>query len=178
MKKIVYENGLKQSTTNNTLGRSMFDILEHLDKLVPDGGSETADNKSFQCPLCSSNNFKVSISTGKWSTFGCNCASTEEGKKKIRQALSPAKSIRIKQERSWIYNLIDGRPAIKVNRTDDGKGHRKFWQESLLYGLKPKDIVNRIPPYRIKDAQKSLKNGSPYVFWVEGEVCAEALWGI
>ena len=80
MKKTVHNNGLNQSTPNDTLGRRMFDIREHLDKLVPDGGSETRDSKSFQCPICGSSNFKVSINTGKWSPFSCDCALTEEGK--------------------------------------------------------------------------------------------------
>ena len=69
-----------------------FDILQHLDQLEPDGGTNNPrGDHSFHCPNCGANNFKVNVVTSKWFTYGCDCASTEEGKRAIRQALSPAR---------------------------------------------------------------------------------------
>jgi len=70
---------------------SQFDIRDHLDKLKGDGGRDTPNGEhSFECPACGADNFKVDISTGKWSCFACNCADTKEGKRRIRDAISPA----------------------------------------------------------------------------------------
>ena len=71
-----------------------FDILQHLDQLKPDGGTNNPrGDHSFLCPLCGSSNFKVNVANGKWGSFGCECANTEEGKRSIRNALSPAKNL-------------------------------------------------------------------------------------
>ena len=94
-----------------------FDILQHLDQLKPDGGTNNPrGDHSFKCPHCGAPNFKVNVVTGKWFTYGCDCASTEEGKRAIRNALSPAqhrypdndfrqnpKPIRPKADRAWTY---------------------------------------------------------------------------
>ena len=70
-----------------------FDILQHLDQLEPDGGTNNPrGDHSFKCPTCGAPNFKVNVVTGKWFTYGCDCASTEAGKRAIRNALSPAKT--------------------------------------------------------------------------------------
>ena len=69
-----------------------FDILQHLDQLEPDGGTNTPrGDHSFKCPNCGAPNFKVNVVTGKWFSYGCDCASSEAGKRAIRNALSPAK---------------------------------------------------------------------------------------
>ena len=115
-----------------------FNILQHLDKLEPDGGNnDPKGDHSYLCPVCGSNNFKVHIKTGKWGTYGCDCGNTEAGKRKIREALSPAvspagavaslKSKRPKQERHWDYftavTLETNQPAITVNRWAHGYAH-------------------------------------------------------
>jgi hypothetical protein len=69
-----------------------FDILQHLDQLEPDGGTNNPrGDHSFHCPNCGAKNFKVNIVHGKWFTYRCDCASTEAGKRAIREALSPAR---------------------------------------------------------------------------------------
>ena len=69
-----------------------FDILQHLDQLESDGGTNNPrGDHSYKCPHCGAPNFKVNVVTGKWFTYGCDCASTEEGKRAIRNALAPAK---------------------------------------------------------------------------------------
>ena len=92
-----------------------FDILQHLDQLKPDGGTNNPrGDHSYCCPQCDAPNFKVNVITGKWACFGCECSSTEAGKRAIRNALYPAKNlnqgdnltlkskpIRPKVKRSW-----------------------------------------------------------------------------
>lgn len=70
-----------------------FNILDFVDQLEPDGGRNHLEgDHSFKCPRCGASNFKVNVVTGKWFTYGCDCASTEAGKRAIRQLLSPATS--------------------------------------------------------------------------------------
>ena len=158
-----------------------FDIRDHLDNLEPDGGSHCRDEASFYCPVCHAKNFKVEHKTGKYSTFSCDCASTELGKKKIRGAIAPRdwqKPTRQQQKRTWTYTDFDGEPSIQVHRTDDGNGKRRIWQKSLVSGKQPKDLEQRTAPYRYCDCLKVLEKDVGYVFWVEGEACADALWDL
>ena len=66
-----------------------FSILAHLDKLTPDGGKENKYERSFHCPVCGAKNFKVNLRTGEYGTYSCSCATTEVGKKQIRDAIAP-----------------------------------------------------------------------------------------
>ena len=69
-----------------------FNILDFIDQLEPDGGTNNPrGDHSFKCPNCGAPNFKVNVVTGKWFSYGCDCASSEAGKRAIRNALSPAK---------------------------------------------------------------------------------------
>ena len=44
-----------------------FDILQHLDQLEPDGGTNNPrGDHSFKCPHCGAPNFKVHVVTGMW----------------------------------------------------------------------------------------------------------------
>ena len=152
-----------------------FKILEHLDALEPDGGTNIPrGDHSFLCPLCGSSNFKVNVSTGKWGSYGCDCASTEIGKRRIRHALSPAKAPdkpqpqlkparRAKQQRSWTYYSLSGEPLLKVNRTDDGNGKRTLWQQSLIKGKDPVDLTDDCRPYGYWEAKEDLTQGAPFV---------------
>jgi hypothetical protein len=66
-----------------------FNILDHVDQLTPDGGSHGRHEGTYHCPVCGAENFKVSLKTGKYSTYSCNCAATAAGKKAIREAIAP-----------------------------------------------------------------------------------------
>jgi hypothetical protein len=168
-----------------------FDILQHLDQLEPDGGSNNPrGDKSFNCPKCGAANFKVNVVTGKWFTYGCDCASTEEGKRAIRHALSPAKNpnqgddrtlkskpIRPRAERTWTYCDREGNPILKVHRSDDGEGNRKIRQRSLIKGSRPKDLAHQVVPQGFHQAKQGLENGASYVFIPEGEPCVDAMRG-
>jgi hypothetical protein len=173
-----------------------FNILEHLDRLTPDGGSnDPKGDHSFHCPACDAPNFKVNIRTGKWAGFNCDCANTEDGKRRIRNAVSPAinpdaKPPRQKQERRWDYftavTLERGAPALTVRRLDnpdqpDGNGWkdgRKIWQQSLVDGHRPAEVAPKVLPYGFAEATQALDAGAPFVFWVEGEPCVDALRAI
>ena len=63
---------------------SKFDMRNHVDKLRRDGGKDSDyGDRSYHCPVCDAPNFKVNIKTGKWFSWSCDCASTEEGKGKL-----------------------------------------------------------------------------------------------
>lgn len=170
-----------------------FEILDHLDKLKPDGGhNDPKGDHSFLCPACGATNFKVNITTGKWATFGCDCGNTESGKRKIRDALSPAaqpsssvpaaKAHRPAGRRNWDYftpdTLTANQPALTVHRTDDGQGNRRIWQQSLVNGLRPADLLQHALPYGLPEAKQALADGAPFAYWVEGEPCVDALRAI
>jgi hypothetical protein len=174
-----------------------FNILNHFDSLKPDGGTnDPRGDHSFLCPVCEAPNFKVHITTGKWGTFSCDCANTESGKRKIRDALSPAinpspalvKPRRPKQERHWDYfttaTLKRNQPAITVNRWDDPdhpdgdgwKNCRKINQTQRVgKGKHPyQDVAAKVMPYGLPEALEALADGAPFVLFVEGEPCVDA----
>ena len=150
-----------------------FEILHHLDKLTPEGGTNAPrGDHSFHCPVCCSPNFKVNVRDGKWGTFGCNCANSEDGIRKIHNAFSPGrkpdgeiqqKAIRSEQSRHWDYFtertlLIHGEAgfALTVHRTDDGKGKCKIWQKSRIDGYDPAEVGEKVLPYGICEALKAM----------------------
>ena len=155
-----------------------FDILQHLDQLEPDGGTNhPRGDHSFKCPACGAPNFKVNVVTGKWFSYGCDCARSEEGKRAIRNALSPAKNpnqgvngifkskpIRPKAERAWTYCDREGKPILEVRSSDDGKGNRKIRQHSLITGRRPRDVAHQVVPQGFHQAKQGLEDGAPFVF--------------
>jgi energy-coupling factor transporter ATP-binding protein EcfA2 len=168
-----------------------FNILLHLDKLTPDGGSQSKNQASYLCPLCESPNFKVTLSgkkEGHWGTYGCDCSATEAGKQKIRHCLSPAKNPNPQPDR-WVKlprpqksqhfaydRLVDGQieAIAQVKRSDDGQGKRYFSQshwngKHWVSGL-PDDIKPQVHLYRIFDPinQAAIAKGEPLLI-VEGE---------
>lgn len=164
-----------------------FNILDHWDQLAPDGGANDPEgDHSFKCPSCGAKNFKVHIRTGMWHGWSCECCRTEEGKRRIRDALSPAcnpseKPKRSKQTRCWDYytprTLEAGRPALTVHRADSGDGQRRIWQESRVGpDVKPAAIAPKVLPYGYAEAKKALEESQDVlVYWVEGEPCVDAL---
>jgi CRISPR-associated protein Cmr3 len=178
-----------------------FSVLDHLDKLTPDKGSAPAGSQSFHCPVCDTKNFKVELKSGKYGTFSCDCANTEDGKRRIRNALSPAqnpnpKPLRPKGHRGWSYYDAAENYLFTVHRWDDPDGDPKWFQNGRCIrqsfspsiaddlsqqqwknasGETPKAFRHLALPYGLKDALQALSDGAPYVFWVEGEPCVDAL---
>lgn len=164
-----------------------FNILAHINKLTPDGGRNSPlGDHSFFCPVCKSSNFKVHIHTGKWNCFGCSCSENEDGKRRIRDVLSPAKSdysgcLPCSESHSiYTYHDRTGDPVLQVHRIDSPSQPKRIWQ-SVSPALKEladvKEARSLVVPYRLHDII-SLEDPERLIYWVEGEMCAEAMWKI
>ena len=154
-----------------------FSILEYLDQLKPDGGSQTESDRSFHCPVCLATNFKVSLNTGKYKTFGCSCMDTSAGKQAVIKAITALgwhKPIRPRQKRVWVYRDENDVPLIEVHRQDDGDGKRRIWQKSRQAG-KPAELSHCARPYRYQECLAAMQQGKD-VFFLEGEHCVDAAW--
>ena len=156
---------------------SKFEMRNHVDKLRRDGGKDSTNgDRSYFCPVCNEPNFKVNQITGKWFAWGCDCSQSEEGKKEIREAVSPAKLSTPKSKKEFIYTDKNGTQLIKVIRQDSGTGQKDIRQFSLIDGKMPRELAKFVVPYRYIEAVRALAEGHEYVFWVEGEKCCDALW--
>jgi hypothetical protein len=175
---IIPENPYTEQENQENTGK--FDIRHHLEKLKPDGGKNVKNgDHSFHCPVCGSHNFKVNVKTGKYGSFGCNCAESESGKAQIRQALSPAKK---KRQASKIEYHYPTKPEcfstyVRVTRIDDGDGKKTFvqahWNDKWVTGL-GKVTYADILLYQDAKLRGAIAQGQP-IFVVEGESCADAL---
>jgi putative DNA primase/helicase len=94
------------------------------------------------------------------------------------------KAIRPAQTRYWEYPDRDGSPLVRVRRIDNGKNHKKdikqqHWDKDTNDWVMGLGDVQRasIPIYRYGDVQKAITNGD-YIFIVDGEQCADALWAL
>jgi uncharacterized Zn finger protein (UPF0148 family) len=117
--------------------RATFDIRDHLDQLSEDGGKAGRHETSYHCPVCQAPNFKVDHRNGRYGSYSCDCATTEEGKRKIRNVVAPQrteKTYNPKQRRHWTYTDTNGKPLIRTVRLDDGEGEKKIWQEYRING--------------------------------------------
>jgi putative DNA primase/helicase len=92
------------------------------------------------------------------------------------------KAIRPAQTRYWEYPARDGSPLVRVRRIDNGKNYKKdikqqHWDKDTNDWVMGLGDVERasIPIYRYADVQKAIANGD-YIFIVDGEQCADALW--
>ncbi|XZO02886.1 MAG: DUF3987 domain-containing protein [Microcoleus sp.] len=98
------------------------------------------------------------------------------------------KAIRPRQTRYWEYPARDGSPLVRVVRFDDGKGSKADWtqqswgkckssrQTGWIGGTKGVEREN-IPVYRYAEVKKAIANNE-LIFIVEGESCADILWGL
>lgn len=168
-----------------------FNILEHLDKLKPDGGKNVRDgDHSYLCPVCEASNFKVNHSNGKWTSFGCNCAIDEPGKQRIRNTLSPIQKHSIDQNEklcktnsktTYTYHDLHGNPIHNVYRQEKIGQKKEFRQ-----GIHPdrsdirtvKESASQALPYRLHEASMMVDSRDTLIFWVEGEKAADAMWSI
>jgi hypothetical protein len=157
-----------------------FDFRDHLDKLKPDGGKNTkGGDHSFFCPACGAMNFKVNVKTGKSFGWNCECMTTEEGKKKVRDALSPAKkAIRKKAKTVYFYPSRTGEKFVSVVRTDDGNGRKDFKQRRWngRRWVSNLDNIDRadIAVYHYSEVRAAIARGDR-IFVAEGEKTVNAL---
>jgi hypothetical protein len=161
-----------------------FNILNHLDQLTPDGGSHGRHEGTYHCPVCGAENFKVSLKTGKYSTYSCNCAATAAGKKAIREAIAPLtweKSPRPSGKKTFTYDGLSNGVAdtlVQVVREDDGAGKRSFYQQHWngqrwVKGL-PDQVKARLHLYRIFSPINEQAQGQR-ILLVEGEGKVDSL---
>ena len=137
-----------------------FKILDHLDRLTLDGGSQGKNESSHHCPVCNATNFKVTHSgpkEGQYFTYGCDCMATDAGKQRVIDAISPRweKPIRAADHKPFDHHDRNGDPIVRVTRKDDGKGWRDFPTshysgERWISGI-PEEIKAIVPLYRIFD---------------------------
>ncbi|MEG5176119.1 DUF3987 domain-containing protein [Microcoleus sp. B3-D7] len=98
------------------------------------------------------------------------------------------KAIRPRGTRDWYYPARDGSPLVRVVRFDDGKGTKANWtqmswgkckssrQMGWIGGIEGVAREN-IPIYRYAEVKKAIANNE-LIFIVEGESCADILWGL
>jgi len=98
--------------------------------------------------------------------------------------IQPKKPIRPAQTRYWEYPARDGSPLVRVRRIDFGDGRKKdfkqqHWDKDTNDWVTGLGNVQRasIPIYRYADVQKAIANDG-YIFIVDGESCADALWAL
>jgi hypothetical protein len=178
-------NMIADTRSTLTRGFEQFDIRDHVDKLARYKGGK------YCCPVCGGNNLSISKKDGAYKCFN-DCEN-----KDIREAIAPwadrqqsqpepqRKAARPKQTRHWIYNDIEGNPCIRVNRTDDGVGKKRIWQEFWAKGVwttKAPDsdktkLKAAVTIYRHPEVMAAIAEGRQ-IFWVEGEPCADLLWSM
>jgi putative DNA primase/helicase len=98
--------------------------------------------------------------------------------------VQPKKAVRPAQTRYWEYPDRDGSRLVRVRRVDNGKNHKKdikqqHWDRDSNDWVMGLGDVQRasIPIYRYADVQRAIANGD-YIFIVDGEQCADALWAL
>ena len=142
-------------------------MRNHVDKLRRDGGKDSTNgDRSYFCPVCNEPNFKVNQITGKWFAWGCDCSQSEEGKKEIREAVSPAKLSTPKSKREFIYTDKNGTELMMqaLEPWEQGSRARQisrrvlkaFLQWAVLNGKLP---VSFAPPAVIPEIRKEKRIG-------------------
>jgi len=162
----------------------MYDIRTHLNVLTKTKGSQT----KYHCPVCNRKNLDIHPPTGAYKCFSGECAPKDirlaidqlEGKLEWKPVRAEwVKPIRPKAQTDYFYPDRDGNPLIKVVRSDDGEGNKKFpqfhWTGSNWKIGNPQEIRHRIPIYRLKEVRAAIGRGE-LIFWVEGENIADLLW--
>jgi putative DNA primase/helicase len=176
----IYQNRKRLVTTQK------YNILEHLGALTRSGESKT----KYYCPVCQKNDFDVNPNTGKYGCFSGGCDPKDiraaidelEGKPKWQPEINNwVKPKRSKSRKEFIYLDRDGNPLVKVVRTDDGNGTRKFsqyhWDGSKWGSGNPDPLKTLIPIYRYAEVRKAIERNE-YIFVVEGEGIADLLWDL
>lgn len=110
-----------------------------------------------------------------------------------RRLPKPARS---SGRQEFIYRDRTGQPLVKVVRSDDGNGKKKFSQiyrhPSGTWEIYKKqgnayvsdmsdsvkaDLKRQIPIYRYAEVRSAIAEGKP-ILWAEGETCCDALWAL
>ena len=159
--------------------------------MVHDNSKLTTVSKTNPCPHCGKPDWCYSVgtysvcnreqppATGWYATD-----KTDKDGKPYYALIAEKKAIRPKATRQWLYKDRAGNPLVRVTRIDDGKGSKADWSQSRWdsqmnrwqKGLEGIDRQN-IPVYRYAEVKKAIADCQP-IFLVEGESCADILWGL
>jgi replicative DNA helicase len=160
-----------------------FEILKHLDKL--NIVKETTTEYHCTCPVCGDGGFKIEKETGVFNAFKCGCEipKIREAIKPLSQAFEeilPPRPVNPFKITNYRYTTWSGEPRAAVKRIDDGEGKKNFRQahwtgEDYKSGL-PDELREDLAIYRWPEVRQAMKDGEAYIFWVEGEKSADALW--
>jgi putative DNA primase/helicase len=163
-----------------------YNMLEHLGVLTPSGESKT----KYHCPVCKKNDFDVNPKTGEYKCFSGGCLRKDiraaidklEGKPEWKPEQNEwEKPTRSQSRKEYFYPDRNGQPLVKVVRTDDGNGHKKFsqyhWDGAKWVHGNPDPIKKLIPIYRYSEVRKAIKRNE-YIVVVEGEGIADLLWDL
>ena len=168
--------------------------------LYPSNSSLVTASKENPCPHCGKPDWCYSI--GELSVCnreqppatGWEATSKADKDGKLYYApIQEKKAIRPRQTRYWEYHARDGSPLIRVVRFDDGKGGKngkgdadwtqQSWgkckssrQIGWIGGTEGVEREN-IPVYRYAEVKKAITNNE-LIFNVEGESCADIMWGL
>ena len=145
-------------------------------------------SKTNPCPHCGKPDYCYSIGELSVCSHGSEPATGWEATSKFDQngnvfctRPQEKKAIRPKQACYWDYPDRNGARLVRVRRTDDGKGKRKFYQNGWNGVEWQKDLegIDRgnIPIYRHADIRKAIAKNE-LIFITEGESCADALWAL
>jgi hypothetical protein len=93
--------------------------------------------------------------------------------------IQPKKEPRPKFRKEFVYFDRQGKPLIKVTRSDDGNGGKKFFQshwdgKNWQKGLSD-EARSQVPVYRYPEIKEAI-TANKKIFWVEGEDAADLLW--
>jgi predicted P-loop ATPase len=91
----------------------------------------------------------------------------------------PKKQPRPKAKTEYVYYDRNGQPLVKVTRTDNGNGKKKFFQshwdgKNWVKGL-TEEVKKAVPIYRYAEVMQAKAEGK-HVLKVEGEGVADVLW--
>jgi hypothetical protein len=133
------------------------------------------DGETVMCKTYSSG---IGHDESKWHYIGTNELGFQ-GKFVLKKEQEFIKSSRPKSSKDYDYLTREGSNLVRVSRTDDGSGLKKFYQSHWDGGKwingNPNQIKPLIPIYRYADVSRAIERNEQ-IFIVEGESAADALW--
>lgn len=159
-----------------------FSILDHLDALTP-----AKESGKYICPACQGSNLSINKTTGAYTCFQDPSPSHRA---EIRNILAPMERWEKPRRQSGFhqfpYKNRAGETIVVVNRKDDGvSDSKRIWQDfptidsnSPSAPLQRQEVKVAILPYRYQEAVKTSDETGLPIFVVEGELKADAIWGL
>jgi putative DNA primase/helicase len=139
--------------------------------------SQYVDGRTVMCKTCVDG---MGHDESKWHYNGVNELGFQ-GNFVLKAEPEFIKPPRPKSRKDYYYPNRDGSNLVRVTRTDDGKGKKVFYQSHWNGGKwvkgNPAEIKQLIPIYRFAEIQAAISRNE-FIFVVEGEATADALWAL